>query len=168
MNTIKNISSIHELAKYDSIIRNHARILIKDAELADDLVQNVYLQLHKYFTKYPMKRIDGGLVSVALRNALRNHQQYDTNRYDRGGADYEVSFPEIIDDIEDIYFEKIEDEKLYDIMEDRINGLEWYHKKILEYSQTMSLRQLSRESGISYQSLITSMVKIKKQLGINK
>lgn len=168
MNTIKNISSIQELAKYDAIIRKHAKILIKDESLADDLTQNMYLQIHKYLTKYPHKRIDGGLVSVALRNLLRNHQQYDINRYDRGGADYEVFFPDTIDETEETYNERIEDEKLYMEMEERINNLEWYHKKVLEYSQSMSLLQLSRESGIPYQSLITSYQKIKVKLGIVK
>jgi len=168
MREIKNITNIIALSKYDSTIREHATILTKgDRELADDMVQELYIQLHKYFSKYPNKIIDGGLVSVSLRNLIRNYQKYELNRYDRGGVDYEVSFPEIPDDIEDIVREKMEIEKCYEIIEERINSLSWYERKILEYSYKMSLLELSKQSKISYQSLITTRDKINNKLGIN-
>lgn len=168
MRNIKNIKSIEELAKYDDIIRKHALILIKNQEIANELVQEMYLNIYKYLNKYPNKVIDAGLVSVTLRNLHRNYLEYEVNRYDRGGADYEPTFPELPDEFEEIIEEKTKKEQLYNDIENRINKLTWYEKKILEYSQEMSLSELSRKSKISYLSLIHSKNKINEKLGIIK
>lgn len=168
MRNIKNITSITELSKYDKTIREHAKILIKDPNTADELVQEMYLNLHKYFQKYPNKIIDGGLVSVTLRNLHRNYLAYEVNRYDRGGWDYEVTFPDLPDETEGIIHEKLKMEELYDEVDRKVAGLSWYEKKVLEYSQIMSLSELSRQSNISYISLIYSKNKINDKLGITK
>jgi hypothetical protein len=166
LKNIKNITSIEQLSKYDKIIREHALILIKDKNIASELVQEMYLNIDKYLKKYPNKIIDGGLVSVSLRNLHRNHLQFEVNRYDRGGADYEVSFPDLPDEYETIYEDKMKMEQLYEEMDKKLNNLTWYSKKVLEYSQTMCISELSRKSGISYISLIYDLNKTKEKLGI--
>lgn len=168
MRTIKNITSIEQLAKYDSIIREHALILIKDQHIADELTQELYINIHKYLTKYPNKVLDGGLISVSLRNLHRNYLKYEHNRYDRGGETYEVSFPDLPDDYEDIFREKMEIENKFKIIESGLKTLNWYETKVWEYSQIMSLSELSRQSKISYTNLIRTMNKIKEKLEIIK
>ena len=75
MNKIRDIANIDEMAKYYDMIKEHALILTKNNRiLAEDCVQNVFIQIHNYLTKYPDKRINGGLISVSLRNLIRNSQ----------------------------------------------------------------------------------------------
>lgn len=166
LNIIKNISSLEELSKYDDIIRLQAKRLIKCPETADDLVNDMYIKLHKTMQNGTI--INGGYVHITLKNLYTNHLKFDTNRYDRGDSYYEAKIPEFEDTFEEDFQDKLELEEQYEEIERRIKELTWYEKKILEFEELISLSELSRQSGITYRSLCYSRDKIREKLGVIK
>lgn len=169
LDKIDNINSLEGIAKYDKIIRSHARMLTgNNIDVADEIVQVFYISMSKYFTKYPDKIINGGFISMSLRNRLRNYYNA-LNKLDRGDKNNPAT---IKDEIDVSFFEnediqsKIEDELLYDDMYSRFEDLEWYEKKVLLYSLEMSMADLARASDIGYQNLRYSLLKAKKKIGV--
>lgn len=166
LHKIVGITDIKQLSVYNTLILGHAKMLTRGNRLlAEDITQEMYINLDKYFTKYPDKIINGGFVSLSLRNTLRNY--WETLK--RKDSDYnwdeqELTFDESFEDIE----EKIKDEELYEEMEKRMQQLPWYERKVLEYSLEMPISELSRKSGINYQNLIYSLDKAKRKIGILK
>lgn len=165
MATIQNITSLDELVKFDEMIREYTYRLCRDKhqDMVDDLVQDMYIKLHKAFEKG--KTIDGGYIVITLKNLLINNLNIES-RMDRGGEFYEVEFPKIIDDYNETLEIKQEQEEKYSKIEERIESLTWYEKKILQLQQSMSLLQLSKATKISYRSLIYTSDKMKNKLGV--
>lgn len=166
LNKIKDISSLEELSKFDDIIREQAKRLIKCPETADDLVNDMYIKLHKTMVKGTV--INGGYVHITLKNLYTNYLKFQVNRYDRGDSIYEASIPDLEDTFLETFEEKLLEEELYLEIENRINNLTWYEKKILEFENSISLLELSKQSGITYRSLCYSRDKMRDKLGVIK
>lgn len=166
LHKIVDITDIKQLSVYNTLILEHARMLTKgDRLLAEDIVQEMYINLHKYFEKYPDKIINGGFVSLSLRNTLKNYWETlkrKDNNYD--WEKQELVYDESDEEIE----EKLKDEVLYEEMERRMEELPWYERKVLEYSLEMHITELARKSGINYQNLVYSLAKAKTKIGIVK
>lgn len=153
MRRISKIKDIHTLAIYDTVIRQHSKILIKDWDLADDLVNEMYLKLHKYLNKYPDKEIDGGFVSVTLRNLYRNHLKKITNKMNLGNATQEAIIPDSPIDDTDI-LEKVETDRLFDILDGRIADLTDFQQELLKDSLYNSILKISRQRNTNYHKLL--------------
>lgn len=163
MNRIKNINNIGDLAIYDTVIRNHANILIKDKSIVDDIVNDVYIALDKYFKKYPEKIINGGFVSVMIRNLYKNYLKKITNKFDFGNGYDESPLPDIPLDTRELN-EKEEKELLYDKLQSRIDKLSRKQQELLKDSLTSSILKLSRDTNKNYHKLLKEYHEIIKQL----
>lgn len=166
MSIIKDINTLEQLSKHDTLIRNHTKEFIKCNDTADDLVNDMYLSLNRAMLKG--KVIDGGYVHITLQNLYKNYLKFKVNRFDFGDSINEAKIPEFEDKFEDTYQDKIYEESLYEEIEARIENLTWYEKKILEFEDVISLSELARQSGITYRSLCYSRDKMRDKLGVIK
>jgi DNA-directed RNA polymerase specialized sigma24 family protein len=132
-----------ELAKKDAQWRKMAFQICKDKDLADELVQEMYLKLYQN-----TNLIKDGYIYTVLRNLF-----YD---YAKQQKDLIVDFSniEILDDGD--YIEPIDYKAL-------IKGLTWYERTMFELSTLVGQRELSRQTGIHIQTIhrINKMVKSK-------
>jgi DNA-directed RNA polymerase specialized sigma24 family protein len=132
-----------ELAKKDAQWRKMAFQICKDKDLADELVQEMYLKLYNN-----TNLIKEGYIYTVLRNLF-----YD---YTKQQKDVIVDFSniEILDDGD--YIEPIDYKAL-------IKGLTWYERTMFELSTLVGQRELSRQTGIHIQTIhrINKMVKSK-------
>lgn len=152
MNRIKNIRTIEQLAIYDTIIRTHAKILIKDNNLAEDIVQNVYVAIDKYLRKYPEKVIDGGFVSMSIRNRAKNYYKAYTNRFNFGNKIEQAYIPEKEECFEDLIV-KEDEEILYEMLEERIADLNVSDQALIHATFQMNLKEISRTNHLSYEKI---------------
>jgi DNA-directed RNA polymerase specialized sigma24 family protein len=133
---------LEELAKKDAQWRKMAFQICKDKDLADELVQEMYLKLYNN-----TNLIKEGYIYTVLRNLF-----YD---YTKQQKDIIVDFSNIeIEDTE--YVEPIDYKEL-------IKGLTWYERTMFEVSTLVGQRELSRQTGIHLQTIhrINKMVKSK-------
>jgi DNA-directed RNA polymerase specialized sigma24 family protein len=133
---------LEELAKKDAQWRKMAFQICKDKDLADELVQEMYLKLYEN-----TNLIKDGYIYTVLRNLF-----YD---YAKQQKDIIVDFSNIeIEDTE--YVEPIDYKAL-------IKGLTWYERTMFELSTLVGQRELSRQTGIHIQTIhrINKMVKSK-------
>jgi DNA-directed RNA polymerase specialized sigma24 family protein len=134
---------LEELAKKDAQWRKMAFQICKDKDLADELVQEMYLKLYQN-----TNLIKDGYIYTVLRNLF-----YD---YTKQQKDLIVDFSniEILDDGD--YIEPIDYKAL-------IKGLTWYERTMFELSTLVGQRELSRQTGIHIQTIhrINKMVKSK-------
>jgi len=132
-----------ELAKKDAQWRKMAFQICKDKDLADELVQEMYLKLYQN-----TNLIKDGYIYTVLRNLF-----YD---YTKQQKDIIIDFSniEILDDGD--YIEPIDYKAL-------IKGLTWYERTMFELSTLVGQRELSRQTGIHIQTIhrINKMVKSK-------
>ena len=132
-----------ELAKKDAQWRKMAFQICKDKDLADELVQEMYLKLYQN-----TNLIKDGYIYTVLRNLF-----YD---YTKQQKDIIIDFSniEILDDGD--YIEPIDYKAL-------IKGLTWYERTMFELSTLVGQRELSRQTGIHIQTIhrIYKMVKSK-------
>jgi len=131
-----------ELAKKDAQWRKMAFQICKDKDLADELVQEMYLKLYNN-----TNLIKDGYIYTVLRNLF-----YD---YAKQQKDIVVDFSNI--EIEDT--EYIEPVDYFQLMK----GLTWYERTMFELSTLVGQRELSRQTGIHLQTIhrVNKMVKSK-------
>ena len=134
---------LEELAKKDAQWRKMAFQICKDKDLADELVQEMYLKLYQN-----TNLIKEGYIYTVLRNLF-----YDYTKHQK---DILIDFSniEILDDGD--YIEPIDYKAL-------IKGLTWYERTMFELSTLVGQRELSRQTGIHIQTIhrINKMVKSK-------
>ena len=133
---------IHELAKKDAQWRKMALQICKSKDLADELVQNMYIKLSERTIP-----VSDGYIFVTLRSLF-----YDSLKNNDILIDDFSKF-EIEDDV---YCEGIDYSELS-------KDLTWYERTMFELSTLHVQRELSRQSGIHIQNIhrINKMVKIK-------
>ena len=96
---IKNIGTLLELSKFNSLLQRHALALTKGNKYrADEILQNTYINMHNYFERNEGVTINGGLVSVAMRNDLRDLYKKD-NRVRPIGSSSELRLKDEVDEI---------------------------------------------------------------------
>jgi DNA-directed RNA polymerase specialized sigma24 family protein len=133
---------LEELAKKDAQWRKMAFQICKDKDLADELVQEMYLKLYQN-----TNLIKEGYIYTVLRNLF-----YD---YTKTQKDIIVDFSNI--EIEDT--EYVEPVDYFQLMK----GLTWYERTMFELSTLVGQRELSRQTGIHLQTIhrVNKMVKSK-------
>lgn len=133
---------IHELAKKDAQWRKMALQICKCKDLADELVQNMYIKLSDRTIP-----VSDGYIFVTLRSLF-----YDSLKNN-----------DIL--IEDFSKFEIQDEEYCEGIDyDEISkDLTWYEKTMFEQSTLLGQRELSRQTGIHIQTIhrINKMVKTK-------
>lgn len=133
---------IHELAKKDAQWRKMALQICKSKDLADELVQNMYIKLSERTIP-----VSDGYIFVTLRSLF-----YDSLKNN----------DILIDDFSK--FEVEDEEYCEGIDYDEISkDLTWYERTMFEQSTLIGQRELSRQTGIHIQTIhrINKMVKIK-------
>lgn len=133
---------IHELAKKDAQWRKMALQICKCKDLADELVQNMYIKLSDRTIP-----VSDGYIFVTLRSLF-----YDSLKNN----------DILIDDFSK--FEIQDEEYCEGIDYDEISkDLTWYEKTMFEQSTLLGQRELSRQTGIHIQTIhrINKMVKTK-------
>ena len=136
-----------ELAKKDAQWRKMAFQICKDKDLADELVQEMYLKL-----AYNTNLIKDGYIYTVLRNLF-----YD---YTKSNKDILIDFSNI--EIEDI--EYVEPMDYFQLMK----GLTWYERTMFELSTLVGQRELSRQTGIHIQTIHRISKKVKNQINGKK
>jgi DNA-directed RNA polymerase specialized sigma24 family protein len=127
--------------------RKMAFQICKDKDLADELVQEMYLKL-----AYNTNLIKDGYIYTVLRNLF-----YD---YTKSNKDILVDFSNIeIEDIE--YIEPVDYIQL-------MKGLTWYERTMFELSTLVGQRELSRQTGIHIQTIHRISKKVKNQINGKK
>jgi DNA-directed RNA polymerase specialized sigma24 family protein len=134
--------TIKELSEKDAKWRKMAFQICKDKDLADELVQEMYLKLYQN-----TNLIKEGYIYTVLRNLF-----YD---YTKSQKDIIIDFSNI--EIEDT--EYIEPVDYFQLMK----GLTWYERTMFELSTLVGQRELSRQTGIHLQTIhrVNKMVKSK-------
>ena len=135
-----------ELAKKDAQWRKMALQICKDKDLADELVQEMYIKVSN-----KINHLSDGYIFVTLRSIF-----YDSLK----------SKEILIDDLR--IFESLEEE-IIDYIIDEIDykelskGLTWYERTLFEQSTLIGQRELSRQTGIHLQTIhrVNKMVKLK-------
>lgn len=133
---------IHELAKKDAQWRKMAFQICKSKDLADELVQNMYIKLSERTIS-----VSDGYIFVTLRSLF-----YDSLKNNDILIDDFSKFK--IED--DVYCEGIDYSELS-------KDLTWYERTMFELSTLHGQRELSRQTGIHIQTIhrINKMVKTK-------
>lgn len=151
MNQIANINSIDKLAIYDKHLREHSLILARgDRDLAHDSLQNVYIQLDKYFKKYPDKIINGGLVSVSIRNAIKNIYKR-SSKFDFNAGEVIETYLESVDNSYESIKEFIFREGLYEVVIETLNRLDnETHIEFFMYCVHNNIKEASYEFDYTY------------------
>lgn len=138
---------------------------IFDEDIAEDLVQEMYLTLHKYKVTedklYTKDKINRGYIFIIIRNIY--FQIFNVKK--------RIKKEPLIDnclEIKDDY--NIEEELAWDTfrndVEDEIDSWDWYDKKLfrLYRDNKISIRQLSAETGISFVSIFHSLKGCKNKI----
>lgn len=150
LHIIDEINDIHQLAQYYDLIVAHSKALTNE-DIHQDIVNNIFIKLDKYFKKHPDKTINGGFISNTIRNEYRNHLKASyTTKYVELDNQTETNYCESEDDVTDNFIDKINDEIMYDKMYKVMAELSDSERYVIEKRQDTSLRQISIELGISY------------------
>lgn len=133
---------IHELAKKDAQWRKMALQICKSKDVADELVQNMYIKLSERTIS-----VTDGYIFVTLRSLF-----YDSLKNN----------DILIDDFSNF---EVEDEEYNEGIDyDELSkDLTWYERTMFEQSTLIGQRELSRQTGIHIQTIhrINKMVKTK-------
>jgi len=133
---------IHELAKKDAQWRKMAFQICKSKDLADELVQNMYIKLSERTIP-----VTDGYIFVTLRSLF-----YDSLKNN----------DILIDDFSNF---EVEDEEYCEGIDysELSKDLTWYERTMFEQSTLLGQRELSRQTGIHIQTIhrINKMVKLK-------
>ncbi len=133
---------IHELAKKDAQWRKMAFQICKSKDLADELVQNMYIKLSERTIP-----VSDGYIFVTLRSLF-----YDSLKNN----------DILIDDFSNF---EVEDEEYCEGIDysELSKDLTWYERTMFEQSTLLGQRELSRQTGIHIQTIhrINKMVKLK-------
>ena len=133
---------IHELAKKDAQWRKMALQICKSKDVADELVQNMYIKLSERTIP-----VSDGYIFVTLRSLF-----YDSLKNN----------DILIDDFSKF---EVEDEEYNEGVDyDELSkDLTWYERTLFEQSTLIGQRELSRQTGIHIQTIhrVNKMVKLK-------
>jgi DNA-directed RNA polymerase specialized sigma24 family protein len=137
---------LNELAKKNAEWHKMALHICKDKNLADELVQEMYLKLFDL-----KKEVTDGYIFMTLRSLY-----YDS---------IQKSKKEIL--IDDFSYFNIEQIEYLEIerpeYKDLINDLTWYERTTFELSTLYGQRELSRQTGIHLQTIhrVNKLVRLK-------
>lgn len=137
---------IEELSKKDALWRKVALNICKDKQLADDLVQEMYLKLYEC-----KKQINDFYVVIVLRNLF-----LDTIKQKNKRKQVDIdSFYDL--EANTSNFEMDDEETKI------VNEMYWLAKGYFELSYDMSLREMAKELNTNYMYIYRTMINANKQ-----
>lgn len=159
---MKRYYTIEDLAHDDSNWRKLAFIISKNHETADELLHIFYEKIIERFKSADSKNffVNKNYVYTALQNSLRTMQKKDSKYIEVQdthavvGDDYDLH--------SDIINQSFAEELL-----SQTDELSWFDRKlfmIIVYDGQISMRELARKSGISYNTIQKSVVITKEYL----
>lgn len=125
--------SIEDICKEDDLWRAYAMSKCRDKSIADDIVQNMYINIMKVD-----KEIEKGYVLKTISNLICNHYKKKTFKT----IDYEIE----VKDEDSIY--EYDDEELKVI--ENFNNEKWYRQILISESYDKSIREMADEYNINY------------------
>lgn len=154
---LKIIAKQHK--KWTNIVRSFGM-----HNYAEDIVQNMYLKIHKWNGKYDNSimynetEINEYFIFKVLRNLFLDYHRKKKVVYN------EIYEPSISDISK--YISKFEYQQRLDIIQNEIKSWHIYDQKIYEliFLENKSMLELSKQTGIDYYSIYRSVKKIKKIL----
>lgn len=154
---------LEKVSQYQNYLVELASVF--DSELAEDIVQEFYLLLHKYkITEEQMftnGKLNRGYCFIIIRNI--HFQIYNVKKRI---TKCELN-EEIYNMVDDFDLEKELDwNEFRTKAESEVNNWDWYDKKLFSiYRDTdISIRGLAKETGISFVSIFHSLKKHKEKL----
>jgi len=137
---------IEELSKKDALWRKVALNICKDKQLADDLVQEMYLKLYDC-----KKQINDFYVVIVLRNLfLDTIKQKNKRKQVDIDSFYDIEANTSTFEMDD------EETKI-------VNEMYWLAKGYFELSYDMSLREMAKELNTNYMYIYRTMINANKQ-----
>lgn len=135
---------LNELAKKDALWRKMALQICKDKDLADELVQEMYIKVSN-----KTKPLSDGYIFVTLRSLFYDHLKNKEILVDDFSR-FQIIVEEYSEEL-DIDYIKL------------TKNLTWYERTMFELSTLVGQRELERQTGIPLQTIhrINKMVKLK-------
>jgi RNA polymerase sigma factor (sigma-70 family) len=125
--------------------------ICKNPYLADDLVQEMYLRIHKY---PPEKEINNFYIYVIIKNCF-----YDYLKQEKQYTQIDERTLQQPEDVtNNAYF------SLLDRLDEEVNTLHWYQKELILRTQKKSPRKIQAETGINYQHIYRNCSKTEDRL----
>jgi len=137
---------IEELSKKDALWRKVALNICKDKQLADDLVQDMYLKLYDC-----KKQINDFYVVIVLRNLFLDTIKQKNKRK-------QVDIDSFYDLEASVSTFEMDDEETK-----IVNEMYWLAKGYFELSYDMSLREMAKELNTNYMYIYRTMVNANKK-----
>jgi len=132
---------LEELAKKDTLWRKKALQICKDKDLADEIVQEMYL---RFYTKNNLNT-DEFYIIATLRNLFIDHKN----------KPYNSELKEIP------IYEKFEpDDRELEILQ----NLNWHEIELIEMNYEKSIRKIARELNCCHNFVRREIIKAKKRL----
>lgn len=136
-----------ELAKRDKEWRKMAFHICKSKDLADDIVQDMYLKFANYNKKLNDYYIFFAIKSIFLDYLRKEKQTIELN-------DNLCNFEEY----------DYESDNLKELALSKVKELPYFEKELLTVTQEISQRELARQTDISFIVINQTIKKTKKQL----
>ena len=145
---------LDELCKRDKEWRKMAFHICKSKDLADDIVQDMYIKFANY-----QKPLNDHYIFFAIKCLF-----YQTK--DKRYLENQFTFVELNDNLFnfDYYEYDFNEDELKELALTKVKELPYFERELLTVTQEISQRQLARETDISFVVINQTIKKTKKQL----
>lgn len=138
---------LEELCKRDKDWRRMAFHICKSKDLADDIVQDMYIKFSNY-----NKSLNEYYVFFALKSIFLDYLRKEKTK---------VELNENLCNFDEYDFEQ---DKIKELALEKVKQLPYFEKELLTVTQEISQRQLARETDISFIVINQTIKKTKQQL----
>lgn len=162
LNNLKDIKNIDELVKYNSLLLKEANKITRfNSFLAQELLQDTYIKLMRAFDNNRV--INGGYIYSVMQSKYMDYKRHKP-LVEFNEVTHESGYED--DEIRDLYEEEYEIENKLLKLDEQINDLHWYEKRVLDFemSNDIKLSEVSRRSTIPYMALVRTKNKVINKL----
>ena len=138
---------LEELCKRDKDWRRMAFHICKSKDIADDIVQDMYIKFSNY-----NKSLNEYYVFFALKSIFLDYLRKEKTK---------VELNENLCNFDEYDFEQ---DKIKELALEKVKQLPYFEKELLTVTQEISQRQLARETDISFIVINQTIKKTKQQL----
>lgn len=138
---------LEELCKRDKDWRRMAFHICKSKDIADDIVQDMYIKFSNY-----NKSLNEYYIFFALKSIFLDYLRKEKTK---------VELNENLCNFDEYDFEQ---DKIKELALEKVKQLPYFEKELLTVTQEISQRQLARETDISFIVINQTIKKTKQQL----
>jgi hypothetical protein len=149
---------LEELCKRDKEWRKMAFHFCKSKELADDIVQDMYIKFANY-----NKPINDHYIFFALKTIFLDYLRIEKRMQTINIDLFPFEFQKKIDEINYDFYD-YDTDYLKELTLTKVKELPYFERELLIESQKVSQRQLARETDIAFVVINQTIKKTKKQL----